>query len=99
MYILCSPSEATLTVANVERCLQDNVPLPMWKTLHRELRVPPRDTAEEYRTISGVKIWILLDPTASWQRFAMALYSSTLDGALKQLKGLKMLPIQGLSLR
>ena len=91
-------TEYTLTMGNIERCLKDNVPLHMWKTLHQELRVPPRETAEEDCTSAGVKIWILIDPSASWQIFAMALYSSSLDGALKTLKALKLLPEQGLNI-
>ena len=82
-------------MGNIEKCLKDNLPLPMWKILHQELRVPPCETAEEDSTLSGVKIWLLIDPSASWQQFAMALYSSTLDGALKTLKGLKLLPEKG----
>ena len=89
-------SEYTLTMGNIGRCLEDNVPLHMWKTLHQELRVPPRETAEEECTVGGVKLWLLTDPSASWQRFAMALYSSSLDGALKTLKALKLLPEKGL---
>ena len=85
-------------MGNIEKCLKDNVPLPMWKTLHQELRVPPRETVEEDFTLSGVKIWLLIHPSASWQQFAMALYSSTLDGALKTLKGLKLLPEKGLNI-
>jgi len=73
------------------------VPLHMWKTLHQELRVPPRETAEEDCTLTAVKLWILIDPSASWQKFAMALYSLSLDGALKTLKAQKMLPEKGLS--
>ena len=75
-------------------CLRD-VPLHMWKTLHRELRVPPRETAEEDCTLSGVKIWLLTNPSASWQVFAMALYASRLDGALKEVKRLNLLPHAG----
>ena len=41
-------------------------------------------------------MWLLFDPNASWQKLAMALYSSTLDGALKQLKALNFLPLQGI---
>ena len=85
-------------MANIEKCLEDNVPLRMWNTLHRELRVPPRDTRKESCTLSGVKMWLLFDSTASWQKFAMALYSSTLDGALKRLKTLNLLPSQGITL-
>ena len=75
-------------------CLRD-IPLHMWKTLHRELRVPPRKTAEDDCTLSGVKIWLLTNPSASWQVFAMALYVSRLDGALKELKNLNLLPHKG----
>ena len=56
-------------MANIEKCLEDNVPLRMWNTLHRELRVPPRDTRKESCTLSGVKMWLLFDSTASWQKF------------------------------
>ena len=75
-------------------CLKD-IPLYMWKTLHRELRVPPRETAEEACALSGVKIWLLTNPSASWQVFAMALYVSRLDGALKEVKRLNLLPQKG----
>ena len=85
-------------MGNIERCLEDNMPLHMWKTLHQELRVPPRETAEENCTSAGVKIWILIDPSASWQKFAMALYTLSLDGALKTLKVLKLLPEKGLNI-
>ena len=88
------PTEVTLTVANIERCLVDSVPRHMLGTLIRELRVPPRDTAED--TLCGVKMWLLFDATASWQKLAMALYSCNLDGALKKLKELNHLPIQGI---
>jgi len=67
----------------------------MWKTLHHELRVPLRQTAEEACTLSGVKIWLLTNPSASWQVFAMALYASRLDGAMKELKRLNLLPQKG----
>ena len=86
----------TLNVTNIEKCLVDNVPLHMWEILHGELRVPPRDTSKHSCSLSGVKMWLLFDPNASWQKLAMALYSSTLDGALKQLKVLNFLPLQGL---
>ena len=97
VYVLYS-TEYTLTMGNIGRCLDDNVPLHMWKTLHQELRVPPRETAEEDNTLSAVKIWILIDPSASWQKFAMALYTLSLDGALKTLKVLKLLPEKGLNI-
>ena len=87
-------TEVTLTVANIERCLVDSVPRHLLGALNRELRVPPRDTAED--TLCSVKMWLLFDSTASWQKFAMALYSCNLDGALKILKELKYLPIQGI---
>ena len=96
IYVLYS-TEYTLTMGNIERCLEDNMPLHMWKTLHQELRVPPRETAEGDSTLSAVKIWILIDPSASWQTFAMALYSLSLDGALKTLKAQKLLPEKGLN--
>ena len=79
---------------NMDKCVKD-IPLRMWKVLHQELRVPPRHNAEEDCTISGVKVWLLTEPTASWQKFAMALYSSTLDGALKCLKSLNLLSYNG----
>ena len=91
-------TDITLTVANIEECLVDNVPLHMWDALHKELRVPPRDTSEHSCSVSGVKMWLLFDPNASWQKLAMALYSSTLDGALKQLKVSNFLPLQGIRL-
>ena len=89
-------TDITLTVTNIEKCLVDNVPLHMWEILHKELRIPPRDTSEHSCSLSGVKMWLLFDSNASWQKLAMALYSSTLDGALKQLKVLNFLPLQGM---
>ena len=74
------------------------MPQHMWKTLHCELRVPPRQTAEEDCTVSGVKVWLLTNPSASWQVFAMALYASRLDGVLKEVKRLDLLPNTGNSL-
>ena len=68
----------------------------MWESLNSELRVPPRDTPGHSCSLCGVKMWLLFDPNASWQKLAMALYSSTLDGALKQLKALNFLPLQGI---
>ena len=72
----------------------DSVPRHMLGTLNRELRVPSRYTAED--TLCGVKMWLLFDSTASWQKLAMALYACNLDGALKKLKELNHLPIQGI---
>lgn len=57
--------------------------------------MPPEDISDEKIGILGVKIWLLVDPGASWHKFAMALYSSSLNGALKQLKALKLLPKRG----
>ena len=91
-------AEYKLNIRNISMCLRD-MPQHMWKTLHRELRVPPRETAEDNCTISGVKIWLLTNRSASWQVFAMALYASRLDGALKELKRLNLLPDTGNSLR
>ena len=87
-------SEFTLKMKNMDKCVKE-IRLCMWKELHQQLRVPPRHNAEEDCTISGVKVWLLTEPTSSWQKFAMALYSSTLDGALKCLKNLNLLPHYG----
>ena len=95
--MICS-TDITLSVTNIEKCLVDYIPLHMWKILHKELRVPPRDTSEHSSSLSGLKMWLLFDPNASWQKLAMALYSSTLDGALKQLKVLNFLPLQGMTI-
>ena len=92
---LCISAEVTLTVANIENCLEDSVPRHMLPTLERELGVPPRDTREDSHSLIGVKLWLLSNPTASWQKMAISLYSSTLDGALRRLKELKLLPTQG----
>ena len=75
----------------------DNVPSYMWETLHRELQVPPRDQRGESSLFFGIKIWLLFDRNATWQKFAMSLYSCSLDGALRQLRMLKLLPMQGKS--
>ena len=75
----------------------DNVPSYMWETLHRELQVPPRDQRGESSLFCGIKIWLLFDRNATWQKFAMSLYSCSLDGALRQLRMLKLLPMQGKS--
>ena len=84
-------------MANIKRCLMDTVPSYMWETLHRELQVPPRDQRGESSLLLGIKIWLLFDRNATWQKLAMALYSSTLDGALRQLRMLQLLPMQGTS--
>ncbi|CAI8056640.1 hypothetical protein GBAR_LOCUS30868, partial [Geodia barretti] len=89
-----SPPEVTLTVANVKNCLEDSVPRHMFPTLERELGVPHRHTREDSHPLTGMKLWLLSNPTASWQKFAIALYSSTLDGALRRLKELKLLSAQ-----
>ena len=86
----------TLTVGNIEKCLEDSVPKHMLETLSLELGIPPQHTRGNPYCLIGVKVWLLVDPTASWQKFAIALYASTLDGALKKLKELKFLPLQGL---
>ena len=91
----CISAEVTLTVANVKNCLEDSVPRHMFPTLERELGVTPRDTREDSHPLTGVKLWLLCNPTASWQKLAVALYSSTLDGALRRLKELKLLSNQG----
>ena len=86
-------TEVTLTVANIERCLKDSVAPHMMPALEKELRVPPRDTRGH--PLTGVKMWLLFDPTASWQKLALALYTCTLDGALRRMNELKLLPAQG----
>ena len=91
----CISAEVTLTVANVKNCLEDSVPRHMFPTLEMELGVTPRDTREDRHPLTGVKLWLLSNPTASWHKFAIALYSSTLDGALRRLKELKLLSNQG----
>ena len=91
----CISAEVTLTVANVKNCLEDSVPRHLFPTLERELGVPPRDTREDKHPLTGVKLWLLSNPTASWHKLAIALYSSTLDGALRRLKELKLLSNQG----
>ena len=80
---------------NISKCLEDNVPMPMWRKLYQELRIPPRHTAVEECAISGLKIWILINAEATWQQFSMALYISTLDDALEKMKELNLLPIIG----
>ena len=94
IHIFHLDSEFTLNMKNMDKCVKE-IPQLMWKELHQELRVPPRHIAEEDCTISGVKVWLLTEPTASWQKFAMALYSSTLDDALKCLKSLNLLSYNG----
>ena len=86
-------TEVTLTVANIERCLKDSVAPHMMPALEKELRVPPRDTRGH--PLTGVKMWLLFDPTASWQKLALALYTCTLDGALRRINELKLLPALG----
>ena len=88
----------TLTVDNIEKCLEDSVPKHMLETLSLELGILPKHTMGNPYSLIGVKVWLLVDPTASWQKFAVSLYASTLDGALKKLKELKFLPLQGLLL-
>ena len=84
-----------MTVANVAKCLEDSVPRHMLPSLERELGVPPRDAGKEGHPLTGVKFWMLSNPTSSWQKFAAALYSSGLDEALRKLKDLRVLPAQG----
>ena len=83
-------------MGNIEKCLEDSVPKHMLENLSLELGIPPQHTMGDPYSLIGVKVWLLVDPTASWQKFAIALYASTLDGALKKLKELKFLPLQGL---
>ena len=86
-------TELTLTVGNIDMCLGDSVAPRMVPHLERELGVPPRD--QRGLLLTGVKMWLLFDPTASWQKLAMALYVCTLDQALRRLKECKLLPSQG----
>ena len=81
----------------MEDCLKDSVPRHMLPTLERELGVPPRDPGHNTHLFTGIKLWRLSNPTASWQKFAVALFSSGLDGALQRLKDLKLLPAQGMN--
>ena len=83
-----------MTVRNIEKCVHNTISKEMWKVLHMELRLPPRDSMEEM--LCGIKIWLLIDSTASWQKLSIALYVSSLDGALKQLKILNFLPSKGM---
>ena len=85
-----------MTVRNIEKCVHNTISKEMWKVLHMELRLPPRDSMEEIQSLCGVKIWLLIDSTASWQKLAIALYISSLDGALKQLKILNFLSSKGM---
>ena len=95
--------EITLTVGNIKTCLDDAVPIHEMETLSQELGVPARHIGNDAHcertrvdAFCGVKVWVLLESTASWQKFAIALYSSKLDEALKKLKQLQLLPLQGL---
>ena len=72
--------------------------MPMWKKLYHELRIPLRHTPVEECTMSGFKLWILKSREATWQQFAMALYTSTLDDALDKMKELNLLPKIGMML-
>lgn len=85
-----------MTVRNIEKCVHNTISKEMWKVLHMELRLPPRDSMEEIHSLCGIKIWLLIDSTASWQKLSIALYVSSLDGALKQLKLLNFLPSKGM---
>ena len=85
-----------MTVRNIEKCVHNTISKEMWKVLHMELRLPPRDPMEEIHTLCGIKTWLLIDSSASWQKLSIALYSSSLDGALKQLKYLNFLPSKGM---
>ena len=88
-------AEVTLTVGNIGRCLKDSVPSNMLRILERELGVPPRDSRGNSHHLTGLKTWLLGDKTASWQKFAAGLYSSTLDEALWKMEDLKLLPVKG----
>ena len=90
-----STTEYTLNMKTIEACLEDNVALHMWQTLDTELNVPPRQINEKSPTLPGVKLWLLTEPSASWQNFAMALYSATLDNALRKLKAMNLLSSKG----
>ena len=75
----------------IEACLEEN----MSPKLDVELKVPERNTNEECFTLSGVKLWILTEPSASWQSFAMSLYSAELDTALQKAKAKNLLTPKG----
>ena len=75
----------------IEACLEEN----MSQKLDVELKVPEQNTNEECFTLSGVKLWILTEPSASWQSFAMSLYSAELDTALQKAKAKNLLTPKG----
>ena len=78
--------EYTLTIDNIQGCLQDNVGVGKWKILREELKIPPPHIAVGEGTLVGIKIWVLTDANATWQKLAIALYNAALNGALKDLK-------------
>ena len=70
--------------------------MPRWKKLYQELNIPPRHTVGDPRELSELKYWILFDTKATWQKFAMALYRSTLDVALQKMRQHNFLPALGI---
>ena len=86
--------EYTLCMKNILQCLNGNLTLP--SPVHKELRIPPRHIAVGDRRLLGVKLWLLTNSTASWQQFAMALYMSAMDDAVRQLKSLNLLSVKGM---
>ena len=90
-------SEYSLNMKNMKICLKE-MTLHMWKILHHDLQIPTRERSADECTLSGFKIWMLTNSTASWQTLAMSLYALRLNAVLKELKALNLLPQKGMVL-
>ena len=90
-------SEYSLNMKHMKICLKE-MTLHMWKILHHDLQIPTRERSADECTLSGFKIWMLTNSTASWQTLAMSLYALRLNAVLKELKALNLLPQKGIVL-
>ena len=89
-------SEYTLTIENILKCLKENVRVDKWKTLYDDLKIPPPHIPSGEHPLLALKVWILTDSNATWQKLAMSLYTSALDGALKDVKSQYLLSTKGM---
>ena len=85
-----------MTIENIVKCLEENVRAGKWRTLCDELKIPPPHIASGEHPLLAIKVWILIDSNATWQKLAMSLYTSALDGALKDVKSQYLLSTKGM---